>query len=376
MDIVTHGKGGPAVVVIGAGFGGLHAARVLSNRDIDVTVIDRHNHHLFQPLLYQVATAALSPGEISYPVRSVFRNHKRTRTILAEVKSIDVESRRVALTDETIPYDYLVVATGATHSYFGHDAWERLAPGLKEIEDALEMRRRILLAFEKAEREKDAAKRQALLTFVIVGGGPTGVELAGAIAEIATRVLRDDFRSIDPVEARVVLVEAAPRILAGFPERLSEKAETALRELGCWVWTAQGVTDIQEDHVMIEGRRIEAFNTFWAAGVRASPLGKQVGAETDRAGRVMVRPELNTPGRPEIFVGGDLALLEEDGRAPPGIAPVALQQGRHAARNILRAIEGKPLKPFRYFDKGSMATIGRAKAVAKVGDLQLWGLVA
>ena len=376
MDIVTHGAGGPRVVVVGAGFGGLQAALVLSRRDVDVTVVDRHNHHLFQPLLYQVATAALSPGDISHPVRSVFRDHKRTRTILAEVKSIDVAARRIELADETIPFDYLLLAAGATHSYFGNDAWERLAPGLKQIEDALEMRRRILLAFEKAEREQDAEKRKALLTFVIVGGGPTGVELAGAIAEIAARVMRDDFRSIDPAEARVVLVEAGRRILAGFPEELSAKAEKSLQDLGCWVWTGQKVTDIQEGHVMIDGRRVDAATTLWAAGIKASPLGKQLGAETDRAGRVMVDPALNLPGHPEIFVIGDQAHLVQDDRPLPGVAPVAMQQGRHAATNILRAIEGKPLLPFRYFDKGNMATIGRAKAIAEVGRLRLSGLVA
>ncbi len=364
------------MVVVGAGFGGLQAALVLSKRDIDVTIVDRHNHHLFQPLLYQVATAALSPGDISYPVRSVFREHKRTRTVLAEVKNIDVEARRVELADESIPFDYLVVATGATHSYFGQDAWERLAPGLKQIEDALEMRRRILLAFEKAEREKSAAKRRALLTFVIVGGGPTGVELAGAIAEIAGRVMRDDFRSIDPAEARVILVEAGPRILAGFPEELSTKAKKALEDLGCWVWANQKVTDIQEDHVVVEDRRIDAYTTLWAAGVRASALGKVLGGETDRAGRVRVEAGLNLPAHPEIFVVGDLAHLVEGGRPLPGIAPVAMQQGRHAARNILRAIAGKPPEPFHYFDKGNMATIGRAMAIAEIGKLRLSGLVA
>ena len=377
MDIVTQqAEPKPRVIIVGAGFAGLHAAKGLSADDIRVTVIDRHNHHLFQPLLYQVATAALSPGDISYPIRAVLKEFKSSRTVLADVLDIDVAAKQVLLSDQALPYDYLILAAGAQTSYFGHNKWARIAPGLKSLEDALEMRRRILLAFEKAEREPDAARRQALLTFVVVGGGPTGVELAGAIAEISTQVMREDFRSIDPSDAQVMLVEGSKRILEAFPEDLAAKATKSLQDLGCWVWTGRHVSDVAEDHVMVGDRRINAYTVLWAAGVQASPLGKKLGVETDRGGRVVVNQDLTVPGHPEIFVIGDLAKFVEDGKPLPGVAPVAMQQGDRAAANVRRAIAGQPLQPFHYFDKGNLATIGRARAVAQIGRLKLTGLIA
>jgi NADH dehydrogenase len=377
VDIVSQQpESRPHVVIVGAGFAGLNAAKGLSTDDILVTVVDRHNHHLFQPLLYQVATAALSPGDISYPIRAVLKNHKSSRTVLADVLDIDLARKQVLLTGEVLPYDYLILAAGAQTSYFGHDKWARVSPGLKSLEDALEMRRRILLAFEKAEREPDAARRQALLTFVVVGGGPTGVELAGAIAEISAQVMREDFRSIDPSDAQVILVEGSKRILEAFPPDLAAKATKALQDLGCWVWTGRHVADIAEDHVMVGDSRVNTYTVLWAAGVQASPLGKKLGVETDRGGRVLVNQDLTIPGHPEIFVIGDLAKFTEDGKPLPGIAPVAMQQGRHAAANVRRAIAGQPLEPFHYFDKGNLATIGRARAIAKIGRLQLTGLLA
>ncbi|MDA0204455.1 MAG: NAD(P)/FAD-dependent oxidoreductase [Acidobacteria bacterium] len=377
MDIVSQQAASkPRVVIVGAGFAGLHAAKGLSTAEVLVTVVDRHNHHLFQPLLYQVATAALSPGDISYPIRSVLKKFKSSRTVLADVLDIDVAAKQVLLGDEALPYDYLILAAGSQTSYFGHDTWARVAPGLKSLEDALEMRRRILLAFEKAEREPDAARRQALLTFVVVGGGPTGVELAGAIAEISTQVMREDFRSIDPSDAQVILVEGSKRILEAFPEDLAANASKSLHDLGCWVWTGKQVSDIAEDHVMVGDRRVNAYTVLWAAGVQASPLGKKLGVETDRGGRVVVNQDLTVPGHPEIFVIGDLAKFVENGKPLPGVAPVAMQQGGHAAANVSRAIAGRALQPFHYFDKGNLATIGRARAVAHIGRLKLTGLVA
>ncbi len=377
MDIVSQQPDPrPRVVIVGAGFAGLHAAKGLSTDDILTTVVDRHNHHLFQPLLYQVATAALSPGDISYPIRAVLKKHKASRTVLADVLDVDVAAKQVRLADGVLPYDYLILAAGAQSSYFGHDKWARIAPGLKTLEDALEMRRRILLAFEKAEREPDPSRRQALLTFVVVGGGPTGVELAGAIAEISSQVMREDFRSIDPSDAQVILVEGSARILEAFPEDLAAKATKSLQDLGCWVWTGRHVTEIAEDHVMVGDSRVNTCTVLWAAGVRASPLGKKLGVETDRGGRVVVNQDLTVPGHPEIFVIGDLAVFVEDGQPLPGLAPVAMQQGAHAAANVRRAIAGQPLRPFRYFDKGNLATIGRARAVAQIGRLKLTGLVA
>ncbi len=376
MDIVSQPKSLPRVVIIGAGFAGLEAAKGLRTNAVHVTVVDRQNHHLFQPLLYQVATAALSPGDIAYPIRAILKNNKSAKTVLAAVLDVDIVSKRVILSDGVLPYDYLIVAAGARHSYFGNEHWARLAPGLKGLEDALEMRRRILLAFEKAEREEDPVRRQALLTFVIVGAGPTGVELAGAISEISRQVMHEDFRAIDPSDAQVILVEAGPRILASFPESLATKAANSLRELGCWIWVGKRVTHIAEDHVIIDGRRTDAYTTLWAAGVEASPLGKKLGGETDRAGRVFVQPDLTIPDHPEILVAGDLAHFMQDGHPLPGVAPVAMQQGRQAAENVVRAISGQPPKPFRYRDKGNLATIGRARAIAHIGRLELSGLIA
>lgn len=378
MDLSGYPNPAPRVVIVGAGFGGLNAAKQLRGEEAAVVVVDRRNYHLFQPLLYQVATAALSPGDIAYPIRAVLSKYKKTRTLLGDVVAIDPGRKKVLLHDGELDYDYLVLATGAKYSYFGQDAWERIAPPLKRLEDALEIRRRILLAFEKAEREPDAAKRKALLTFVVVGGGPTGVEMAGAIAEISRKVMVDDFRAIDPRDARVILVEAGPRILSMFPEQLSKKAEESLRKIGCWVWAATKVEAVERDHVLLGGgRRIDACTTLWAAGVKASRLGRDVGGELDRIGRVAVNPDLSVPGRPEIFVIGDLASCKgEDGKPLPGLAPVAMQQGRHAGKNILRAIRGLTLEPFHYRDKGSMATIGRAAAIAKIGRIELTGLLA
>ena len=367
----------PHVVIVGAGFGGLYAARALKRADVRVTVIDRRNHHLFQPLLYQVATAGLSPGDIAYPIRAVLRRQKNARVLLEEAVGVDVAARKVVLKTGEIPYDYLILATGAQHSYFGHDDWEPWAPGLKSLEDALEIRRRILLAFERAEREADESRRKALLTFVIVGGGPTGVELAGAIAEISRHVMAQDFRVIDPRQARIVLVEAGPRILPAYPESLSAKAQASLEKMGVEVLTKSLVTSVRPDAVSIGDRRIPTTTTVWAAGVQASPLARSLGVPLDRAGRVLVQPDLTVPGHPEVFVIGDLAtFLHQGGKLLPGVAPVAIQQGRHAARNIVRACQGKALEPFHYIDKGSLATIGRAAAVADFGRIKLSGFFA
>jgi len=367
----------PQVVIVGAGFGGLYAARALKRADVRVTVIDRRNHHLFQPLLYQVATAGLSPGDIAYPIRAVLRRQKNARVLLEEAVAIDIAARKVRLRGGEIPYDYLILATGAQHSYFGHNDWEPWAPGLKSLEDALEIRRRILLAFERAEREPDESRRKALLTFVMVGGGPTGVELAGAIAEISRHVMAQDFRVIDPRQARIILVEAGPRILPAYPESLSAKAEASLEKMGVEVLTKSLVTSVLPEAVRIGDQQIQTVTTVWAAGVQASPLARSLGVPLDRAGRVLVQPDLTIPGHPEVFVIGDLAaFLHQGGKPLPGVAPVAIQQGRHAARNIVRACQGKPLEPFHYLDKGSLATIGRAAAVADFGRIKLSGFFA
>jgi NADH dehydrogenase len=368
--------GVPRVVIIGGGFGGLYAARALRRAPVEITLLDRRNYHLFQPLLYQVATAALNPSDIAAPIRRVFRRQPNCRVILAEATAVDVARRCVVLADGTLPYDFLIVATGATHSYFGHDEYARLAPGLKSIEDALEMRRRVLLAFEAAERETDPATRQAWLTFVIVGGGPTGVELAGALAEIARHALLRDFRAFDPRAARVVLVEGQPRVLNAFPPELSTKAVQQLERLGVEVRTDTLVTAIDETGVTFKADRLEARTVLWAAGVAASPLARSLGVPLDRAGRVKVEADLTIPDHPEVFVIGDLASLEQDGQLVPGLAAAAVQEGPHAARNIVRAIGGQPLEPFRYVDKGILATIGRAAAVASFGRVKLSGLVA
>ena len=367
----------PHVVIVGAGFGGLYAARALKSAAVEVTIIDRHNYHLFQPLLYQVATAGLSPGDIAYPIRGVVRRQKNTRVFLAEATAIDVGARKVILQDGEVGYDYLILATGASHSYFGHQDWEAHAPGLKSIDDALEIRRRILVAFEKAERESDPARRQELLTFVVVGAGPTGVELAGAIGEIASKVMARDFRNINPQEARVILVEAGPRILPAFPEELSTRAEESLRELCVEVRKDSPVTSIQPSAIVIGNERISAATVLWAAGVIASPLARSLSAPLDKAGRVLVEPDLSIPGHPEVFVIGDLAaFLHQTGRPLPGLAPVAIQQGRHAAKNILRRCQGLPSEPFHYVDRGILATIGRAAAVADFGVAKFSGFLA
>jgi NADH dehydrogenase len=366
----------PSIVIVGGGFGGLRAARALRGAAVQVTLVDRRNHHVFQPLLYQVATAGLSAPEIASPLRTIFRGQANVAVLMAEVVSVDVSRRVVVLEDGELGYDYLILATGATHSYFGHDGWERYAPGLKSIEDALEIRRRLFVAFEKAERETDAAARRSWLTFVVVGAGPTGVELAGALAEIARHTLTHEFRRIDPSQARVVLLEGTDRVLPPYPPELSQKARRQLEALGVEVRPGALVTDVDGHGVCIGPERIESRTVLWAAGVAASPVGRSLGAPVDRAGRVKVERDLTLAGRPEVFVVGDLAAIDQDGRPVPGVAPAAMQMGTHAARNVLRAIAGRPLAPFRYVDKGSLATIGRRAAVADFGRIRLWGLPA
>jgi len=364
-------------VIVGGGFGGLYAARALAGRPVRVTLLDRRNHHLFQPLLYQVATAALNPSDIAVPLRSILRRSTNVTVLLANVERVDLTSRRVALDRGEIGYDALVLAAGASHSYFGHDEWEVLAPGLKTLEDALEIRRRVLLAYEAAERESDGAEQQALLTFVVIGGGPTGVELAGALGEISRRTISRDFRVIDPTKARIVLLEGAPRILTTFPESLSLSAQDALRRIGVEVRTKAIVTRVTADAVWLGGEQIRARTVLWAAGVAAAPLTRNLDAPLDRSGRVLVEPDLSIPGHPETFAIGDMcAFLHQTGAPLPGVAPVAIQQGRAVADNVLRRLRGEPTRPFRYRDKGSMATIGRAAAVAVVGRLKLSGLPA
>lgn len=373
----------PRVVIIGGGFGGLACARRLAGAPLRVTLVDRRNHHLFQPLLYQVATAALNPGDIAVPLRAVLRDQANATVLLAEVERIDVAARTVHLADGSLEYDALVVAAGATHSWFGHDDWAPFAPGLKTLADALSMRERILRAFESAERETDLARRGAGLTFVIVGGGPTGVELAGAIAEIGRESLARDFRSVDPKQARVVLIEAAPRVLATFPADLSERARRQLERIGVEVRVGTLVVAVDAEGVTLAANppgappvRLAARTAIWAAGVAASPLAKSLGAPLDRAGRVRVEPTLAIPGRSDVFVVGDLAAIESDGKPVPGVAPAAMQMGRHAATNVLRSLRGEPLLPFRYRDRGSLATIGRAAAVAELGRLHIGGPIA
>jgi NADH dehydrogenase len=364
-------------VIVGSGFGGLSAARDLRDAPADVTVVDRRNHHLFQPLLYQVATAALSPGDIAYPIRSILRRQANARVLLAEAQSIDLASRQVALTDGRLDYDFLILATGSRDSYFGHDDWAAWAPGLKSLEDALEIRRRILIAFERAERETDAGRRRALLTFVLVGGGPTGAELAGAIAEISRHVLVSDFRAIDPRDARVLLIEAGPRILPAFPEELSAKAHAELQRLGVEVRTGTPVTQVGPGFVETGGERLLAETVLWNAGVTGSPLAGSIGVPLDRAGRVPVESGLSIPGHPEAFVIGDLAaFLHQTGKPLPGVAQVAIQQGRHAARNIRRALAGQVPLAFHYRDLGNLAVLGRDAAVADLGPIRMSGFPA
>jgi NADH:ubiquinone reductase (H+-translocating) len=368
----------PRVVIVGAGFGGLEAAKKLACKDVHVTVIDRTNHHLFQPLLYQVATAALSPADIAAPIRAVLSKCKNMEVILAEVRSVDVDARKVKMSDGTeLDYDFLVLATGARHSYFGHDEWEKLAPGLKSLEDAIEVRRRLLMAFEYAESITDEAARRAAMTFVIIGGGPTGVEMAGAIAEIARHTLAKDFCHIDPSQARVILVEGDPRLLAAFPEDLSASALKQLVDLGVEVRTGARATDLTETGVQVGDEFIPCRVKIWAAGNNASFVGKTLGVPIDRIGRVMVNDDLTIPGHPEVQVIGDLAnFSHQTGQPLPGVSPVAMQQGRLAARNILAMIDGHKSQRFYYWDKGNMATIGRHKAVADLKLVHLSGLPA
>jgi NADH dehydrogenase len=367
----------PRVVIVGGGFGGLNAALTLARHPVSVVLIDRKNHHTFQPLLYQVATAGLSPGEIAAPIRGILRKSKNVSVVLAEVTGVDVERRLVhILAGADVGYDYLVVAAGATHSYFGNDQWAPLAPGLKTIEDALEIRRRVLLAFEIAEREAIATGTHPPLNFVIVGAGPTGVELAGTLAEISRRSLASDFRAIDPRKARVILVEAMSRVLLAYPEDLSESARRQLEKLGVEVRLNTRVTAIEPGQLRLGDTVLPAAVTLWAAGVAASPLGKMM-APTDNYGRVIVEPDLSIPGHPNVFVIGDMAASKgDDGKPLPGVAPVALQQGTAVGRNILRDLRGKPRKPFVYLNKGTLATIGRAAAVADLGRLHVSGFIA
>jgi NADH:ubiquinone reductase (H+-translocating) len=377
----------PRVVIIGGGFGGLNAARACAGAAVRVTLLDRHNYHLFQPLLYQVATASLSPGDVASPIRWILRKQQNVQVLLAEARAIDTAARRVLINpgpadtaEPAIEYDYLIVAAGAAHSYFGHNEWATRAPGLKTLDDALEMRRRVLLAFEAAERERDPVRQRRLLTFVIVGGGPTGVELAGALAEIARNSLPQDFRSIRPESARILLLEGGPDLLPAFPEKLRAAAKQALEHLGVEVRTRSMVTGIDDDGVTwkeSEGdQHLSAETVLWAAGVAASPLAKSLGVPLDRAGRVTPAPTLALPEHSEIFIVGDLCAFTQDGKPLPGVAQVAMQQGTHASRNILRAILGQPLLPFRYRNYGNMATIGRGSAVADIGPVKASGFLA
>jgi NADH dehydrogenase len=367
----------PRVVILGGGFGGLNAAKALRKAPVDLLLVDRRNHHLFQPLLYQVATAALNPSDIATPIRRILRHQANTEVILGDATGIDVRGRRVMLSDGEVPYDFLIIATGATHAYFGHPEWEQDAPGLKTLEDAVEIRRRVLLAYEAAEREDDPARRQDWLTFVVVGGGPTGVELAGALVEISRHVLASDFRRIDPRTARVMLIEAGSRILPAYLPELSERAAERLRRMGCEVLLGTPVTGVDAEGVSFGTGRIRSRCVIWAAGVAPSPIARSLGVPLDRLGRVKVQPDLSLPGAPEVFVVGDLAAGEDQrGRPLPGLAPVAIQGGRHAARQILRTLRGQPREPFRYFDKGILATIGRNAAVVQAGPLRSVGFFA
>lgn len=366
----------PHVVILGGGFGGLAAARGLRRSKVRVTLVDRTNHHVFQPLLYQVATAALSAPDIAAPIRRLVRSQSNTTVLMAEVLSIDPAERRVMIDGGSLAYDYLIVATGMTHAYFGHDEWARHSLALKTLGEALAIRGAILRAFEEAEREPDPERRREDITFAVIGGGPTGVELAGAVAEIARRTLARDFRNFDPKRSRVVLIEAGPRILASFDPQLSETARLALLDLGVEIRSDTKVTALEEGLVRTESGEIRAHTILWAAGVKASPLTVCLGAELDRAGRVKVEDDLRVPGRPEIFVLGDLIAKQQDGKWLPGVAQVGMQSGAHAAINIERAIRGEPGLPFRYNDKGSMATIGRAKAIAEIGAARFSGLFA
>jgi len=368
----------PHVVIIGGGFGGIAAARALKRAPVRLTMVDRRNHHLFQPLLYQVATAALNPADIASPIRRILRRQRNASVILGEASSIDTRRKIVQLLDGEVAYDFLILASGATHSYFGHDEWLEPAPGLKTLEDAVEIRRRVLVAYEAAEREVDAAEVANWMTFVIIGAGPTGVEMAGALAEISRRVLERDFRKIDPGKARIILIEAGPKVLPAMSRESSANARRQLERLGVEVITDSPVTAVDDRGVVHGGARLDSRTVIWAAGVAASPLGKTLGADVklDRAGRVIVNQDLSVPDAEGVFVIGDLASIKSDGKLVPGLSPAAMQEGRHAAKNIVRLIRGEPTLPFHYRDKGTLATIGKAAAVADIAGLHLSGLVA
>lgn len=368
VEVRTPGSP-PRVVILGGGFAGLYAARALKDAAVAVTLVDRKNHHLFQPMLYQVATAALNPADIAAPIRSILSRQENCRVLLAEAKGIDAGASRVETDGPPIPFDYLIVSTGASHSYFGHDHWAQAAPGLKTIEDALEIRRRVFMAYECAEREADPEKRRAFLTFVVIGAGPTGVEMAGALAEISRRTLARDFRTIDPRSARIILVEGVDRVLPPYPGDLSAAARAQIEGLGVEVWTGTRVTEIDEDGVTLGADRIGARTVIWAAGVQGSGVAESLGVGLDRLGRVLVNPDLSVPGAPNVFVAGDLASIQQDGAQVPGVCPAAMQAGRHAARNVAALAGGGQTTPFRYVDKGSFAVIGRGAAV---GDLFGW----
>ncbi len=364
------------MVIIGAGFAGLNAAKQLRSAPVRITVLDRRNHHLFQPLLYQVAAAALNPSDIAMPIRRILRRQKNTHVLLGEVTAVDPAGKRVQFDAGSLSYDYLIIATGATHSYFGNEQWSRFAPGLKTIEDALIIRRRVLLAYEMAERELDPQLQRGWLNFLIVGAGPTGVELAGALAEISRKTLERDFRRINPASARIILLEGAPRVLPQYPEDLSEAAKRQLIGLGVEVHTGAQVTAIDAEGAVVGSERIPARTVIWAAGVAASPLARSLGVPLDRAGRVLVEQDLSVPGHPEIFVVGDLAAVKCDGKPVPGVAPAAIQEGKHAGQSIAREIRGLSRLPFHYRDKGSLATIGAKAAVADLGRVKFTGLIA
>ncbi|MBX9768751.1 MAG: NAD(P)/FAD-dependent oxidoreductase, partial [Bdellovibrionales bacterium] len=366
------------VIIVGAGFGGMNAAKVLGNKkDVKVTLVDRRNYHLFQPLLYQVATAGLSPAEIATPIRTVMSAYENIQVQYGNVKSVDVASKEISTDSSTLKYDFLVLACGAKHSYFSHPEWEEFAPGLKTLEQATEIRRRILLAFELAERETNPEVQKKLLTFVVVGAGPTGVELAGAIGEISRFTLSKDFTNIDPSRTRIVLIEAGSRILSSFSESLSRKAARDLENLGVQIWTSTRVTSVDQDGVRLGSEVLNAATVLWAAGVQPSSIGKTLGTKLDRVGRVVVQPDLSIEGHPEVFVIGDQALVEDkNGHALAGIAPVAIQEGAHAGKNVLKRVRGEPTTPFKYLDKGVLATIGRKKAIGRIGTFEFSGFFA
>lgn len=377
MLLMAHQDNWPHVVIIGGGFAGINAAKALSRAPLRVTVVDRRNHHTFQPLLYQVALAVLSPAEIASPIRSVLKRAGNVQVLLGDVSGFDLEKRLVRIGPIELAYDYLLIAAGATHDYFGHPEWEKIAPGLKTIEDALEIRRRVLLAFEEAERDAIVRGLHPALNFVVIGAGPTGVELAGAISDISRRYMEHDFRGIDPKQARILLLEGGPRVLPAFPEDLSASAEKQLTDMGVEVRTRAMVTNVEPGWVRVGTEKIPAAVILWGAGVSASPLGKMLGAPTDRAGRVLVNADLSVPGHPEVFVAGDLAASEmKDGSFVPGLAPAAIQMGKFAARQIKRSVTNQPREEFRYINKGTLATIGRSKAVADLGKLHFSGYFA